>query len=191
MNLPNKLTIMRIILIPVFLLLLLPVKDVGLLVPLPAETGRLLAAFVFILAAATDLLDGAIARKRNCVTTLGKFLDPIADKLLVVSAVAALVQMGEASAWVVVIIAAREFIVQGIRILAAKNDVVIAASRAGKVKTFTQMSAILLILVRDFPFSLITDVPVGRILLWISVLLTIYSGYGYVRSNRQILSNTS
>ncbi len=183
MNLPNKLTVLRILMIPVFLLLLLPVADGRLLIPMPLQTGRLLAALVFVLAAFTDLLDGAIARKRNCITTLGKFLDPIADKLLVASALMALIQLGEASAWAAVIIIAREFVVQGVRIIAANDAVVIAASMLGKIKTFTQMTAIVLLLIGDFPFSLFTSFPVGQVLLWISVALTIYSGYDYLKAN--------
>lgn len=183
MNLPNKLTILRILMIPVFLLLLLPVADGRLLLPISLQLGRVLAALVFVLAAFTDLLDGAIARKRNCITTLGKFLDPIADKLLVASALMALIQLGEASAWAAVIIIAREFVVQGVRIIAANDAVVIAASMLGKIKTFSQMTAIVLLLIDDFPFSLFTTFPVGQVLLWISVALTIYSGYDYLKAN--------
>ena len=145
-----------------------------MLLPLSIETGRMLSAVVFVLAALTDLLDGAIARKRNCVTIFGKFLDPIADKLLVTAALLALIQLGEISSWAAVIIIAREFIVQGIRIIAANDAVVIAASFLGKIKTFSQMTAIVLILINDLPFSLFTNVPVGKILLWVSVILTIY-----------------
>lgn len=183
MNLPNKLTMLRILMIPVFLLLLLPIADGRLIFSIPMQTGRVLAALVFVLAALTDMLDGAIARKRNCITTLGKFLDPIADKLLVASALMALIQLGETSAWAAVIIIAREFVVQGVRIIAANDAVVIAASMPGKIKTFTQMIAIVLLLLDNFPFSLITAFPVGEVLLWISVALTIYSGYDYLKAN--------
>jgi CDP-diacylglycerol--glycerol-3-phosphate 3-phosphatidyltransferase len=183
-NLPNKLTILRIILIPVILILLLPVYSGKMLLPYSVEVSRTAAAVIFVLAALTDMLDGAIARKRNCVTTFGKFLDPIADKLLVISSLIALVQLGEVSAWAVVIIIAREFIVTGIRILAANDGVVIAASGPAKIKTFSQMAAILLILINNFPFSLFIDVPIGQILLWIAVILTIYSGYYYLKANK-------
>ena len=188
MNLPNKLTVLRILMIPLFLILLLPIGE-GLLLPVSVQTGRILAAVVFVLASLTDLLDGAIARKRNCVTTFGKFLDPIADKLLVASALMALVQLGEVSAWAVVIIIAREFTVQGIRIIAANEAVVISASIWGKVKTFSQMTAILLILIQNFPFSLFTSFPIGQVLLWISVVLTITSGYDYLKANWDRLKN--
>lgn len=182
MNLPNKLTLLRILLIPVFLLIILPVGNITL-VSIDPETGRFIATFVFLAAALTDLLDGAIARKNGCVTVFGKFLDPIADKLLVVSALVALVQLDEVSAWAVIIIITREFIVQGIRILAAKDAVVIPAGFLGKAKTFTQMVAIILILLDNHPFSLITSLPIGQYLLWISVILTVISGYEYVIKN--------
>lgn len=183
-NLPNKLTILRILLIPVILVLLLPVYPGKMLFPVSQETGRTAAAVIFILAALTDMLDGAIARKRNCVTTLGKFLDPIADKLLVISSMAALVQLGDISAWAFIIIIAREFIVTGIRIIAANDGVVIAASLPAKAKTFAQMLAVLFIMINNFPFSLITGIPVGQVLLWIAVILTIYSGYDYIKANK-------
>jgi CDP-diacylglycerol--glycerol-3-phosphate 3-phosphatidyltransferase len=183
MNLPNKLTFLRILLIPVFLLLILPVGNNIILFPTSPGTCRFIAAFVFFIAALTDMLDGAIARKKGCVTVLGKFLDPIADKLLVISALIALIQLGDVSAWAVIIIITREFIVQGIRILAAKDAVVIPAGFLGKVKTFTQMAAIILILINNHPFSLITSLPIGQYLLWISVILTVISGYEYVIKN--------
>jgi len=169
--------------IPVFLLFILPVGNNVLLVPVSPETGRFIAAFVFVAAALTDLLDGIIARKKGCITVLGKFLDPIADKLLVVSALIALIQLDEVSAWAVIIIISREFIVQGIRILAAKNEVVIPAGFLGKAKTFTQMVAIVLILIKNHPFSLVISLPIGQYLLWISVILTVISGYQYVKEN--------
>lgn len=184
MNLPNKLTILRVLLIPVFLILLLPVGPDGLLLPVPVETARILAAIVFVLSALTDYLDGAIARKRKLVSTFGEFMDPIADKLLVLSALLALVQLGEVSAWAVVIIIAREFLVQGIRLLAVNGDsTVIAAGFLGKAKTFAQMVAIVLLLLRNYPFSYFTAIPVGQILLWIAVALTLISGYDYLKAN--------
>lgn len=183
MNLPNKLTIFRIILIPIFLLMLLPIYSDRMLLPIHGESTRMIAALVFLVAAFTDLLDGAIARKNDCVTTFGKFLDPIADKLLVTSALMALIQLGDISAWPAIIIIAREFTVTGVRIIASQDGVVIAASSWGKVKTFVQMFAIFFILAKNFPFSLFTHLPIGNYLLWISVILTIYSGYDYLRSS--------
>jgi len=189
MNLPNKLTVFRIILIPVFLILLLPVNDGKILLPIPSELGRTIAAIVFVTASFTDYLDGAIARKSNAITTFGKFLDPIADKLLVTSALIALIQLGDISAWAAIIIIAREFIVTGIRIIAASDGVVIAASNKGKAKTFIQMLAVFFILLRDFPFSLFINFPIGKVLLWIAVILTIYSGYDYLRTNWDRIMN--
>lgn len=189
MNLPNKITVFRIFLIPLFLILLLPVYNGRTLLPVPQEIGRVIAAVIFVIASFTDYLDGKIARKRNIVTTFGKFLDPIADKLLVTSALIALVQLGDISAWPAVIIIAREFIVTGIRIIAAGDGVVIAASKKGKAKTFIQMMAVFFILLRDFPFSLFTAFPVGQCLLWISVILTIYSGYDYLSANWDRIRN--
>lgn len=183
MNLPNRLTIFRIILIPFFLVLTLPLGNGRTLFPISLELGRIIAAVIFVIASLTDFLDGSIARKTNSVTTLGKFLDPIADKLLVTSALLALVQSGDISAWPVIIIIAREFIVTGIRIIAANEGVVIAASNLGKAKTFLQMVAIFFILLNHFPFSLFTSLPVGKYLLWVSVILTIYSGYDYLKTN--------
>ncbi len=183
MNLANKLTILRVLFIPLFLILLLPVGKDSFLIPISPQNGRAIAAVVFALASLTDFLDGYIARKNNCVTNLGKFLDPIADKLLVISALVALTQLGEVSAWPVIIIIAREFIIQGFRILAVNKAVIIPAGMSGKVKTITQIFAVLLILMRNYPFSVFTDLPVGLYLLWISVLLTIYSGYDYIKVN--------
>jgi len=183
MNLPNKLTIFRVFLVPVFLLLLLPLYNGRTLFPIPPETGRIIAAVIFVIASFTDYLDGVIARKQNIVTTFGKFLDPIADKLLVISALMALIQLDEISAWPAVIIIARELIVTGIRVIAAGEGVVISASGKGKAKTFVQMLAVFFILLRDFPFSLFTGIPVGHCLLWLSVILTVYSGYDYLKAN--------
>lgn len=189
MNLPNKLTIFRIALIPVFLVLLLPLFNGKTLLPIPLELGRIIAAIVFVIASFTDYLDGVIARKSNCVTTFGKFLDPIADKLLVTSALMALIQLGDISAWAAIIIIAREFIVTGVRIIAANDGVVISASNLGKAKTFIQMLAIFFILLRDFPFSLFSNFPVGLSLMWIAVILTIYSGYDYLKANWDRIMN--
>ena len=189
MNLPNKLTIFRIILIPVFFILILPVYNGKTLFSIPLETGRVIAAIIFVIASFTDYLDGPIARKSNTVTTFAKFLDPIADKLLVTSALMALIQLGDISAWAAVIIIAREFIVSGIRIIAANDGVVIAASNLGKAKTFIQMLAIFFILLRNFPFSYFTGIPVGQVLLWIAVILTVYSGYDYLKVNWDRIMN--
>ncbi|RQD67184.1 MAG: CDP-diacylglycerol--glycerol-3-phosphate 3-phosphatidyltransferase [Tindallia sp. MSAO_Bac2] len=177
LNLANKLTILRIFMIPVFMIFLLNKIPYG--VPI--------AAFIFILAALTDTLDGYIARKRNQVTTLGKFIDPLADKLLVSAALISLVQMGELSAWVVVIIISREFTISILRAVAASEGVVIAASWWGKAKTITQILAIIAILMNNFPFSYI-GFPFDQIMVLLAVVFTIISGVDYLKLNMHILT---
>ncbi|NLU32386.1 MAG: CDP-diacylglycerol--glycerol-3-phosphate 3-phosphatidyltransferase [Clostridiaceae bacterium] len=186
MNLPNKLTLSRILAVPVFLFFLVPGwfgQFMGL-----DQWGRYAAAAVFVIASITDLLDGMIARKQNSVSQMGKFLDPIADKLLVTTALTALVATDNLSVWAVVIIIAREFIVTGIRVVAAGQGVVIAAGKLGKLKTTFQTIAIVAILIRDFPVSLIFPwLPVGRICMAIAVVLTVVSGIDYVVKNAYII----
>ena len=176
MNLPNKLTILRMIMIPVFL--------VVLYIPGLGMAGNIAAAAIFILASITDFLDGKIARKYNLVTNFGKFMDPLADKLLVCSALIALVDFDKVAAWIVIIIIAREFIISGFRLIAADNGVVIAASYWGKFKTVFQMVAVCL---------LIVDIPVLHILtqliLWIAVILTIVSLIDYLIKNKDVMKD--
>jgi len=136
MNLPNKLTILRMIMIPVFL--------VVLYIPGLGMAGNIAAAAIFILASITDFLDGKIARKYNLVTNFGKFMDPLADKLLVCSALICFTSTGQLPAWITIIIIAREFIISGFRLIAADNGIVIAASYWGKFKTVSQMIMIIL-----------------------------------------------
>lgn len=167
MNLPNALTLFRILLIPVFMTLLL-----GTL-----PHGDALAVAVFVLAVATDSLDGWFARRRRQVTTLGVFLDPLADKLLVTSALLALIELGKLSAWVAMVIIAREFAVSGLRMVAAARNVVIPASNWGKVKTASQMLAIVVLILE--PGWALGGVKVSTILLWVAVLLTLWSGVDY------------
>ncbi len=188
MNLPNKITIARILATPVFLFFLVPGwfgQFFGL-----DQWGRYAATVVFIIAALSDLVDGKIARKYNLVSELGKFLDPIADKLLVTSALIAFVMTDNLSVWAVFIIIAREFIVTGFRVVAAGQGVVIAADKLGKWKTTLQIIAIIAILIRDFPFSLVTDFPVGMVIMWVAVLMTIVSGINYVVKNANILKSS-
>ena len=145
MNLPNKLTILRVIMIPFFL--------VALLVDgIPA--GKWVALAIFIIASFTDMLDGKIARKYNLITNFGKFMDPLADKLLVSAALIALIPLGKIPAWIVIVIISREFIISGFRLIASDNGIVIAASYWGKIKTVTQMVMIVL-LIADFSNSII------------------------------------
>lgn len=187
MNTANKITTTRIIATPVFLFFLVP-GYFGQFFGLD-QWGRYAAVVVFILASLTDMLDGNIARKRNMVTELGKFLDPIADKLLVTSALIALIKTDNLSVWIVFIIISREFIVTGFRVIAAGRGVVIAADKLGKLKTVLQIIAIIAILIYDFPFSLIIDFPFGMIMMYIATLLTVISGYNYIAKNVKLLSN--
>lgn len=186
MNLPNKLTLSRILATPVFLFFLVPGwfgQFLGL-----DQWGRYAAAAIFVLASITDLLDGMIARKQNSVSELGKFLDPIADKLLVTTALVAMVMTDNLSVWAVVIIISREFIVTGIRVVAAGQGIVIAAGKLGKIKTIFQIIAIVAILIHDFPVSLILPwLPVGDICMAIAVVLTVVSGIDYVAKNAYII----
>ena len=181
MNLPNKLTILRTIMIPFFL--------VFLYLPQLGMTGNILAAVIFIAASLTDLLDGKIARKYNLVTNFGKFMDPLADKLLVCSALIALVDIGRIAGWVVIIIIAREFIISGFRLIASDNGVVIAASYWVKFKTTFQMIMIIvLILNLNIPFISIVE----QVLIYISLALTIISLLDYIIKNYKVfLEGTS
>ena len=176
MNLPNKLTIFRVILIPFFI--------VALLVPgIPA--GNWIALAIFIVASLTDLLDGKIARKYNLVTNFGKFMDPLADKLLVCSALICLVELARIPSWMVVIIIAREFTISGFRLIAADNGVVIAASYWGKFKTTFQMIAVCL-MIADIPaLSLLTTV-----ITWIAVILTVVSLVDYLVKDKDVMKET-
>lgn len=176
MNLANKLTILRIFLVPVFMIFLLNKIPYG--VPI--------AAGIFVIAAITDTLDGYIARKRNEITNFGKFMDPLADKLLVSAALISLVQMGKLSAWIVVIIISREFTISILRAVAAAEGRVIAASWWGKAKTISQIIAIIAILINNFPFSYI-NFPFDMIMMWTSVVFTIISGVDYIIINKDVL----
>lgn len=178
MNLANKLTILRIFLIPIFMIFLLNRIDI--------PYGASIAAVIFIIAAITDALDGYIARKKNQITTLGKFMDPLADKLLVSAALISLVQMGKISAIAVVIIIAREFTISVFRAVAAAEGVVISASWWGKAKTVTQITAIIALLLNNFPFNYI-NFPFDVIMTWVAVIFTVVSGVDYIRINKHIL----
>lgn len=176
MNLPNKLTILRVILIiPFVLCMLLP--NVG-------TTGKYVAVAIFIIASLTDFLDGKIARKHNLVTNFGKFMDPLADKLLVCSAMICLTANGKLAAWIVIVIISREFIISGFRLVASDNGVVIAASYWGKFKTTFQMVMIIM-LILDFNndiFQICTTV-----ITYIAVILTVISLIDYIAKNKDVL----
>lgn len=175
MNLPNKLTILRVLLIPFFVFFLL--------VPV-VPYNNYIAVAIFIVASLTDLADGKIARKYNLVTNFGKFMDPLADKLLVCSAMICLVATGQLAAWMVIVIISREFIISGFRLVAADNGVVIAASYWGKFKTTFQMLMII-VLILDFPGTFFEIL--GICLTWIALILTIVSLCDYLVKNRAVL----
>ena len=179
MNLPNKLTTLRVIMIPFFVFFLLWQNGEN-------RTFRMIALALFIIASLTDLLDGKIARKYNLVTNFGKFMDPLADKLLVCSALICLIELNALPGWMVIVIISREFIISGFRLIASDNGVVIAASYWGKFKTTVQMVSVVL---------LILDIPalafVTTICVWIALLLTIVSLVDYIYKNHKILTEGS
>lgn len=176
MNLPNKLTIFRVILIPFFI--------VFLLVPI-TPYDKWIALAIFIAASLTDLLDGAIARKYNLVTNFGKFMDPLADKLLVCSALICLIELERIPSWMVIVIIAREFVISGFRLVASDNGVVIAASYWGKFKTTFQMIAVCLMIANIEAIGWITNIVV-----WIAVILTVISLIDYLVKNKDIMKET-
>lgn len=176
MNLPNKLTIFRVILIPFFVFFLLA--------PYFPEYGKYIATAIFIVASLTDMADGKIARKYNLVTNFGKFMDPLADKLLVCSAMICLVEIDRLAAWIVIVIIAREFIISGFRLVASDNGIVIAASYWGKFKTVFQM-AMIIVLIADF--GGVFDI-IAQVLIWIALALTIISLIDYVVKNKEVLT---
>lgn len=175
MNLPNKLTVLRMIMIPFFAAALL--WEGG-----QVQNFRYLAAGIFIVASLTDMLDGKIARKYNLVTNFGKFMDPLADKLLVCSALICLVELKELPAWMVIVIISREFIISGFRLVASDNGVVIAASYWGKFKTTFQMIAVVLLILKIEALSVATTAVV-----WIALALTVISLVDYIVKNAGVL----
>lgn len=176
MNLPNKLTVLRMIMVPFFVFFML--TDTG------GAANKWIALILFCVASLTDMLDGKIARARNLVTNFGKFMDPLADKLLVCSAMICMIPSGKLAAWFVIVVIAREFIISGFRLVASDNGIVIAASYWGKFKTVSQM-AMIIILIADFGgvFDMI-----GNVLIWVSLILTVVSLIDYVAKNVQVLT---
>lgn len=175
MNLPNKLTILRVAMIPFFI--------VFLLIPI-TPYDNWIALAIFIVASITDLLDGKIARKYNLVTNFGKFMDPLADKLLVCSALICLIELGRIPAWMVIVIIAREFIISGFRLVASDSGVVIAASYWGKFKTTFQMVAVCLLIADIAALQIVT-----QIVLWIAVILTVVSLVDYLIKNKEVMKD--
>ena len=176
MNLPHKLTVLRVLMIPFFVVFML--TDLG------GASGKWIALAIFIIASLTDLLDGKIARKYNLVTNFGKFMDPLADKLLVSAAMICLIENGKLAAWIVIIIISREFIISGFRLVASDNGIVIAASYWGKFKTTFQM---LMIVVLIMDLGGIFD-TIGTVLIWVSLALTIISLVDYIAKNKEVLT---
>lgn len=176
MNLPNKLTVLRMILVPFFVFFMLTGWG--------GDANRWISLGIFVVASITDYLDGNIARKQNLVTNFGKFMDPLADKLLVCSALICFIELGKLSAWIVIVIIAREFIISGFRLIAAENGVVIAANYWGKFKTVSQMIMIIL-LIADL--GGVFDV-LGQVFVWLSLVLTVISLVTYLAQNKQVLS---
>lgn len=176
MNLANKITMLRVLMIPIFVVILFS----------DFENNHYIAGLVFAIASGTDCLDGYIARHKGQVTTFGKFIDPLADKILVSAALISLVQLGKVPAWVVIVIIAREFTITGFRIVAASEGITIAASPLGKIKTITQLIAIISLLIRNFPFNLL-NFPFDYIMLYISLFFTILSGVDYIYKNKHVL----
>lgn len=175
MNLPNKLTVLRVLLIPFFVWAAM--GD-----PVPGYS-KYIAVLIFIVASLTDLLDGKIARKYGLVTNFGKFMDPLADKLLVCAALICLVSCGMLSAWMVIVIISREFIISGFRLVASDNGVVIAANYWGKFKTTFQM---LMIIVLLLDLGGVFDL-IGQILTWVALILTVVSLVDYVIKNKHVI----
>lgn len=179
MNLPNKLTVLRVCMIPFFVVMLLLNGGEN-------QTYRYIAAAIFIVASLTDMLDGKIARKYNLVTNFGKFMDPLADKLLVCSALICLVDLKQLPAWMVIVIISREFIISGFRLVASDNGIVIAASYWGKFKTTFQMISVILLIVRIPALMVLTQICV-----WTALVLTVISLVDYIAKNHKVLTEGS
>ena len=201
MNLPNKLTVFRIILVPI--MVLIPYFNIqGEFLNIPISW--IIIDIIFIIAAITDKLDGTIARKRNLVTNFGKFLDPIADKILVLGAMVMLVEMAKLPAWIPVIVLFREFVVSGYRLIAVEQGgKVIAASIWGKIKTATQMVAIIMMFLDKYSFAAVLNSAtrgtmntfelifnvITSILMFVSVIAAIFSGWDYIKGGKDLLKD--
>ena len=176
MNLANKLTMLRILMIPAFIAVLVYSKDRDIVY-------RYIALGIFVMASATDALDGYVARKYNMITDFGKLMDPLADKILVSSALIILIELGNISSWIVSIVIAREFIISGIRLIATEKNIIIAASPLGKLKTVSQMLSVILMLLSVKAISLITDLSI-----WLMCILSVVSLLDYIIKNKKVLS---
>ena len=191
MNLPNKLTVLRIIMIPIFIIVVSVPMDWGTITfgGTSLAITQLVGALIFAIASITDWLDGKIARARGLVTNFGKFADPLADKMLVITAFIILVSQQKAPAWVVAIIVCRELAVTGLRLLLVEGGEVMAAAWPGKIKTATQMVAIILLMINNIPFTAL-GIPVDLIMLYICLIFTIYSGVDYFVKNANVFKGS-
>ncbi|EZH67308.1 CDP-diacylglycerol--glycerol-3-phosphate 3-phosphatidyltransferase [Bacillaceae bacterium JMAK1] len=190
MNLPNQITLARIAFIPIFMFVFLYPFDWGTVSVFNSDipVHHLVAALIYAIAALTDWVDGYIARSRNLISNFGKFLDPLADKLLVTAALLSLIELDMLPAWMAVVILTREFAVTGMRLVAAADGTVIAASPLGKWKTVFQMVAIFFLMVHNAPFEGM-GFPLADLLMWIAVILTIVSGIDYFWKNKHIFKD--
>ena len=188
MNIPNKITVSRILLIPVFVIVMMFDFGWGNMTLFGAEmqVNYFVGALIFIIASATDWVDGFYARKYNLVTNLGKFLDPLADKLLVSAAFILLVEIGLAPAWIVIVIISREFAVTGLRLILAGQGEFVAANQLGKIKTWAQIVAISALILHNTIFTLI-GIPFDVIMLYVALFFTLWSGWDYFYINRRVL----
>ncbi|PAE40837.1 CDP-diacylglycerol--glycerol-3-phosphate 3-phosphatidyltransferase [Neobacillus sp. YX16] len=191
MNVPNQITISRILLIPIFLIIMLAPFEWGnmhlLGVDLPVT--HFVGALIFIFASSTDWVDGYYARKYNLVTNMGKFLDPLADKLLVSAALVVLVDLGYAASWIVIAIISREFAVTGLRLLLVEGGEVVAANNLGKIKTWAQIIAISALLLHNIIFEMI-GFPFDDVALWVALIFTVWSGWDYFSKNMHVFKNS-
>ncbi len=179
MNLPNKITVLRILLVPVVLFFVYHIES--------NLAFNLAAIFLFLAVSLTDTLDGHIARSRNLITDFGKFLDPLADKILVISTMIVLMDLGYLHSIAVIIVMIREFVVTSLRLVASSNNLVIAASVWGKAKTVTQMAVILLLMMTPMLQSFACFSVIAHVCVWCMVLITLYSGIDYLVKNKQVL----
>ena len=179
MNLPNKLTIARMCMVPLFMIALM----------FNTDSSRILATVIFALASLTDMLDGQIARKYNMVTNFGKLMDPLADKVLTAAAMICLVELGDLAAWIAIVIIFREYLITGLRSVAASENIVVAANIWGKVKTVCQMFALMFLMLKP-QIVAVCGINIGLWLMYAAVILTVYSGLDYVlKINKQITWN--
>lgn len=191
MNLANRITLARIFLVPIIMFFLLVRLDLPSIQvdEFQITYNQIIATFIFILAASTDGLDGYIARKRKMVSNLGKLLDPLADKLLVAAVLISLVEMGKLASWIAIVIIAREFAVTGLRQVALLDGKVVAASNWGKWKTAIQITAIIALLLNNFPFTFI-HFPFDQVAAWAAAVITVYSGVDYFIKNKSVINLT-